>query len=250
MAGERTGYLRFWWACVKDAWEGSLNLANAWSGLWGPFLLWLVFYWRGQSLRLPDQLDSYALLLGLSLLGATWIGVFAVRLAGAPARLYAKLHRTIPMAPTSDIAINVSNKFAYYHGMLDAAGHELPTAKVFIVRVVNTGARYLQKCQLIFGNHPATGYFDLRPGEPKDLPLLWMNINAADPRPLVYFIDSESGKILDGSGWLPHAGTYEIKVFSADTYPASLAVELSTSTETPPRQWALRAANATKGPQA
>lgn len=250
MVGERMVYLRFWWACAKDAWNGSLNLANTWSGLWGPFLLWLVFHWFGQSLRLPDQLDGYALLLVLSFLVTTWIGVFAARLVGAPVRLYAKLQRTIPMAPTSGIAISVSNNFAYYHGQLDTAGHELPRSKVFIVRVTNTGARYLQKCQLIFGNHPATGYFDLRPGEPKDLPVLWMNIDAADPRPIVYFIDSESGKILDGSGWLPHAGTYEIKVFSADTYPASLSVELSTNTETLPRQWALRVANAAKGPQA
>jgi hypothetical protein len=49
----------------------------------------------GEMLTLPDKLDSYALLFGLALLGSTWVALFLVRLALAPARLHKNLEEEI-----------------------------------------------------------------------------------------------------------------------------------------------------------
>lgn len=87
--------IRFYWLCIKDAWQGSFAIANGWSGLWGPFLIFSVFWYRGETLTLPDKLDSYALLFTLATLGSTWLALFLVRLCLAPARLHQRLEAEI-----------------------------------------------------------------------------------------------------------------------------------------------------------
>jgi hypothetical protein len=83
-----TDFLKFQRLCFLDAWRGSLNLANAWSGLWGPVLVWLASYWWGHPLKLPDQVDGYAVSLAFTFLGATWAGFLIVRFLAAPSKLY------------------------------------------------------------------------------------------------------------------------------------------------------------------
>lgn len=78
----------FYWLCVKEAWRGSFSLANAWSGLWGPLLLWAIAASRGYTVTLPDKLDLAALTLVFAFLGATWVALFLVRLLIAPAALF------------------------------------------------------------------------------------------------------------------------------------------------------------------
>jgi hypothetical protein len=53
-------------------------------------LLWIILYWKGEKLKLPDQLDEYALVIGLTFLITTWIGVLLIRFIGAPVRLEAQ----------------------------------------------------------------------------------------------------------------------------------------------------------------
>jgi hypothetical protein len=226
-------FLRFQWLCIIEAWRGSLELANAWSGLWGPVLVWVGSYWWDHPLKLPEKLDAYAILLALSFVVATWVAFFLVRLASAPARLYQRLKATIPPILESNIKIVLNESMAYEVGLRDAAGNELPHSHIFVVRVVNSGDRFLQKCQLTFGqktrmNYPVSGCFDLRQGEYRDLPVLRVNAKAGDPRAFVYLLESPDWKIsADGPSWLPGPGTYEIRVLSADANPASLDVKLS-----------------------
>ncbi|HUZ30837.1 MAG TPA: hypothetical protein VMV19_01830 [Xanthobacteraceae bacterium] len=86
-------YFKFVWRCAKDAWRGSFVLANAWYGLWGPVLVWLVWkYWRGTPLTLPDRLDGYAIGLLFAFLGATWVGLLVFRFLLAPSKLYWEQH--------------------------------------------------------------------------------------------------------------------------------------------------------------
>jgi hypothetical protein len=81
-------FFKFQWLCAKEARRGSFNLANAWSGLWGPVLIWLGSYWWGRPLTLPDRLDGYAVGLGFAFLAATWVGLLVARFFAAPAELY------------------------------------------------------------------------------------------------------------------------------------------------------------------
>jgi hypothetical protein len=226
-------FFRFQWLCVIEAWGGSLEIANAWSGLWGPILVWAGSYWWGHPLKLPEQLDAYAIMLALSFVVATWLSFFLVRLVGAPARLYQRLKATIPPVLESNIKIVLSENMAYEGGLSDATGNQLPPAHTFVVRVVNGGDRFLQKCQLTFGqktrmNYPVSGCFDLRQGEYRDLPVLRVNARSGDPRAFVYLLEGPDWIIsAGGPSWLTGPGTYEIRVLSADTNPASLDVELS-----------------------
>ena len=128
---------------------------------------------------------------------------------------------------------------AYEGGVVDAQGNELPPAMAFIVRATNTGNKFLQKCQLTFGekeryNYPASGYFDLRPGEYRDIPVLRVNARGSDPRAFVYFLRNEDWKIeCNGPSWLTGPAVYEIKALSADTHPSTLNVRLIFDTERP-----------------
>jgi hypothetical protein len=78
---------RFYWLCVKDAWRGSWDKANAWATLLGAVILWIGAESLGYHVIIPDTFPG-AILLFVLCLGAAWVVIFAVRLIGAPARLY------------------------------------------------------------------------------------------------------------------------------------------------------------------
>jgi hypothetical protein len=240
MAKNSIHYLRFWRDCVEEAFAGSFDIANAWSGLWGPILTWLIFHWQGHTLKLPDQLDLYAIGLVLWFLGTTWMGVVAFRLVGAPARRYAKLQATIPAAPISDLSITLHDGLAYEAMTVDCFGRSLPDTSAWIVRIKNNGNQLLQKCQLFLDDQPVSRHFELRHDEHEDLPVLRLQERVHDPRPIAYLLDPESWKIRDGSGLLVNPGIHNIKVLSADSHPAALNVELTMSAAMPPREWKLR----------
>jgi hypothetical protein len=235
--------LLFYLACLKDAWAGSLEIANAWSWLLGPLLLLLASWLLGYPLPLPDRLDLYALQFSFAMLASAWIAVFLLRLVCAPPRLYAQLQAKIPTPPRSDIGLALFDSVAWESGLLDAAGQELPAAKVFHVRVKNNADKFLEKCQLVFGqkdrlHYPVSGIFDLRSGEYRDLPVIRMNLR--DHRPFMYFLDGPDWKVSpSGPSWLLAPGKYEIRVLSANTSPASLDVDLSGSLMSPEEEWKL-----------
>lgn len=80
--------LKFFWLRLREAGRGSIDIANAWQGLLGTFILFAYGYWRGGAVMIPDKVDEYALVFTFACLAIAWLCVFAFQLAGAPAKLY------------------------------------------------------------------------------------------------------------------------------------------------------------------
>jgi hypothetical protein len=80
--------IKFWGLCIKHAFRDSFSIANAWSGLWGPLLLWLVIKWGGYKVNLPEDAIGQAVVMTLAGAVATWFGVLVVRFIRAPALVY------------------------------------------------------------------------------------------------------------------------------------------------------------------
>jgi hypothetical protein len=97
---------RFYWECLKEAFRGSFSLANAWSGLWGPILVWLSLKWRGYTMTLPEHLDAYALLVLLAFLGSTWVGLIIVRFLNAPVKLSERKQREVDNLRSANVILN------------------------------------------------------------------------------------------------------------------------------------------------
>lgn len=145
-----------------------------------------------------------------------------------------KLQTTSPSVIKSDIRLELRGA-GYEWGLFDADdGHKLPIAIGFSARITNEGDKLLRKCQITFGekerfNYPVSGYFDLRPGEYRNVIILRINLEGKFRRPFVYMQIAEDGKIFSSAGsWMPDQdGIYEIRALSADTHLASLAVQLT-----------------------
>src|SRR6266478_4527973 len=119
--------LCFYRNCLKEAFSGSFTVANAWSGLWGPVLVWTYFWWRGRTMTLPEHLDSYALLVLLAFLGSTWIGVIIVRFINAPVMAYAQGQKNNAILVASNVARKDRLKRTIRIFLRDTAVIELPT---------------------------------------------------------------------------------------------------------------------------
>jgi hypothetical protein len=154
-------------------------------------------------------------------------------LCSGPAQLYRQLEATIPPPQISGIELILHDNNMWLEGGLkDAEGHDLPDAMIFRVRSTNVGNKFLQQCQVTFGqkdrySYPVSGHFDLRRGEYKDIPFLRINHLSDNPHPFIYFLNSDWQIDTGGPRWLVPPSIYEIRVLSADTHPASLNVELS-----------------------
>jgi hypothetical protein len=214
-------------------------------GLLGAGILWVVLLYLSPLLRENQLIEAPTTYWGasglnfLSAVGSVILAVFVIfigRLITAPARIYAELKATIPPVLKSDIDLAIDNIWAFETITVDADGHKLPHARLLCVRVSNAGDKFLQKCQITFGpkgcHNPVSGYFDLRRGESKSVPVLRMNCNSKDPRPFLYFLRDTDWQIEAGGpkSW-PNPGIYEIIALSADTHPATLGVKLSQTNE-------------------
>ena len=148
-------------------------------------------------------------------------------------------------AKKSDIAIGIHDGLAYEE-LFDEEGLRLPPTKSFVARLTNKGEKFLEKCQICFGmgidkqsNYPTTKYFELRPGETKNLPILRVKDVAQrqrndqdDRHALLYILRGMDGdwKITRGGPALcVPPGLHQLSVFSADTGAATIDVELSKS---------------------
>ena len=228
-------YGTFWWRCAREAWRNSWGLANGLGSVLGGAALSALALRLHLTANAPTSVQGAILftsIIALLSVLVIWVFIYFVRLLGAPAQLYAQLKAKFPTPPTTDIRLELLDHVAYEGGVVDAQGIELPPAMAFIVRATNTGNKFLQKCQLTFGekeryNYPASGYFDLRPGEYRDIPVLRVNARGSDPRAFVYFLRNEDWKIeCNGPSWLTGPAVYEIKALSADTHPSTLNVRL------------------------
>jgi hypothetical protein len=79
--------LIFWWECLKDAWRGSLERANAWSWIVGLAVVAGGARLSGYQLKVPEDVQEL-FAYGIVLIGAALIVFFCIRLLGAPTRLY------------------------------------------------------------------------------------------------------------------------------------------------------------------
>jgi hypothetical protein len=234
-------FFQFYWSCFRSAFKGSIELANAWAPILGAIIIWGVLRFGGYRMMLPETFGQ-GIILSMLCLIAAWISLLMVRFIFAGPRLWGLEKNARKAAENelaelksekSDIDLILHKDMAYESGLVDVNGNQLPPAKVFIVRITNGGDKFLQKCQITFGqkgrfNYPVSGCFDLRRGEYKDLAVLRVNYRGEDSRAFVYFLQSIDWKIsVDGPSWLPGPGIYEIRALSADTHPAALDVELS-----------------------
>ncbi len=232
-------YGAFGWLCAKEAAENTLSQANAVAAIGGSGLLLGALWFWGLKMEAPTDVLGTLELTIVFAVGSTilaYMVIFFVRWLGAPARLYAKLKSTIPVIPESDIDVKLGDKIAYEAGLTDTEGKELQGGAFFAVRVSNRGNRFLQNCQICFGpkdqfNYPVCRPFDLRRGEYKELPVLRIRESKERVYAILYFLNAnKEWKIVSGgSGWLPEPGSYEIRVLSTDSHPATLDVELSHS---------------------
>jgi hypothetical protein len=239
-------FFRFFILCLQEAWHGCWTRANELSAIIGAGILWVVLVVLAPRLREGGFTDGEAGVTFVSAVASavlTFSVLFLGRLLTAPGRLWFKEHSARLAAEAqllasqhSDIQI-ILHGIGYEAGLKDIDGGVLPTTRNFLIRVTNNGEKFLQKCQVIFGikakfHYPVSGYFDLRRGEYKDLPVLRLNERNKDARPIVYFLEGEDWQITShGSGWAPGPGLYEIRVLSADTGPAVLEVTLSQTDE-------------------
>jgi hypothetical protein len=233
--------LSFYWLCIRDAASGSLNRSNAWSAVLGPLILGLLAYWLGYSVVLPDEVGLKLVVVAALFVTVAWPVVFAIRLLGAPARLYEALRAKLPQPIRTDLELRLNDGAAHEGRAATVSGSAHQETITFLVRVTNVGGKFLRHCQVsvVVGNnpYPVSRNFDLRQGETIDLPTIRVSYRATDPRAFVYFLSSENWKVLDGApALLLGPGGYEIQVISADTSPAVLPIEV-TATATLPRDW-------------
>jgi hypothetical protein len=77
----------FYWLCVRRAWSGSVEKANAAANILGTAIIAIVLWFFGYQLILPDK-GGEAVAFGLLCIFAAWLVIFTYRFLGAPAALY------------------------------------------------------------------------------------------------------------------------------------------------------------------
>jgi len=84
--------LKFYWTCVKDAFRGTVERANAWAWGIGAGLLWFILAALKQTqTEGPSTIGgsvSLEIAFGVISIVLTWGVIFVFRLIGAPTRLY------------------------------------------------------------------------------------------------------------------------------------------------------------------
>ena len=79
--------LCFYWLCVRRAWSGSVEKANAMANILGTAIFAIVLWSFGYQLIVPDK-GGEAVAFGLLCIFAAWLVIFTYRFLGAPAALY------------------------------------------------------------------------------------------------------------------------------------------------------------------
>jgi hypothetical protein len=84
--------IRFYGACVCEAAQGTIERANAWFWLIGlPIVALAGRYWEIGELTIPNTAPEFVTFMVVTV-GVTWAVIFAIRLGGAPARLFWREH--------------------------------------------------------------------------------------------------------------------------------------------------------------
>ncbi len=105
--------LWFYWLCVRRAWSGSVEKANAWATLIGAGALWIALTVFGFEPIIPEKLGENILFTVLCFVVA-WLFFFVVRLLKAPSQLYWETDDKVKelsarLVPKIDVSLNASN---------------------------------------------------------------------------------------------------------------------------------------------
>jgi hypothetical protein len=85
----------FYWECIKYAWHGSIDGANAAAPIPEAVVLYGVYFlWTGEKMTLPESALG-GIELAAACLGAAWVMIFVIRICTAPAYLYSKQQQLI-----------------------------------------------------------------------------------------------------------------------------------------------------------
>ena len=82
-------YVCFYWRCIKEAASGTIDLANAWSGVIGLAIVVGFWRWRGWPLTPPSTYLGVGIHT-LVFIASAWLMFFIIRFIGAPCRLIAR----------------------------------------------------------------------------------------------------------------------------------------------------------------
>jgi hypothetical protein len=109
-------FLRFCWLCLKEAWGGLFDAANAWATVLGTYVIYVSLGFWGYRLIPPETFEGVIALAVLSLIAAG-VGIFNVRLISAPARLYMRakteadeLRKIIDSDAVKDRAVDLQDR--------------------------------------------------------------------------------------------------------------------------------------------
>ena len=83
-------FFKFYCLCLKDAWRGSIEKANAWAAIIGATIIWVGLWAWGYQLNPPETFGE-GIFLTVFCLAAAWVALFVVRVISAAPRLYTKL---------------------------------------------------------------------------------------------------------------------------------------------------------------
>ena len=83
--------VKFYWLCVKNAWAGSVERANALANILGTIIIWSILSTWGYQLKLPETLDASFFVFEAVFLIAALVAIFIIRLICAPARIHSRL---------------------------------------------------------------------------------------------------------------------------------------------------------------
>lgn len=146
-------FLKFHIACIKHAWRDSWKLANAWYGIWGAPLLWLILWLGRAKLTLPDDPLLSATIIALLSIGATWVAVFVARLVLAPSLLNTELTARIDEQDAQIAALReqASPRLAFGRIKDDLAYDSASkvTAERKLIEIVNVGNEMLRECIVV-----------------------------------------------------------------------------------------------------
>ena len=146
--------------------------------------------------------------------------------------IWDRLSKAQPFIKAHPLHMELEDGPAFDQYMQDETGSTLGAPLVFSVASKNIGIRTLTECQayLVIGEreYPVSGRFSLRPGEPKDLPIIRAQAHSLPAPRALAFVMNDTGKIPAGQLAFVLAPTiYTVKMLCADCEPTSLTVRLS-----------------------
>jgi hypothetical protein len=138
--------LCFYWLCVRRAWSGSFERANALATLLGGTVIWIVAWFFGYEAKVPESLGPN-IFFGVLCFVAAWLVLFIVRLLGTPSALYWDAH-DLAKRLTARLAPNISVYLNARTGGVNTLEEMNPLQKWIQITVESRSAAPLTDCEV------------------------------------------------------------------------------------------------------